>query len=85
MGCGQSCGRLGCRKRETTKSRNVITSEHNKSPYRDTAYIERANGRWEAWTYSETLKYRMSLPVGCDKAGAVHHLLVKKFDVVVVR
>lgn len=66
-------------------NRNVIRSNANKSQYRDTAYVERANNRWECWTYSEGLKYRMSLPIGCDKAQAVRHLTAKKFDVVIVR
>lgn len=66
-------------------SRNVLTSRQNTSQYRDTAYIERTNGRWEAWTYSEGLKYRMALPVGCDKSEAIRHLHARKFDVVVVK
>lgn len=26
----------------------------------DTVYRERANGRWEYWTYSDGLRYRIS-------------------------
>lgn len=67
-------------------NRNVIKSEANKSrEYRDTAYIERANGRWEAWTYSEGRRYRLALPTGCTKQGGIAHLTGRKFDVVVVR
>lgn len=66
-------------------NRNILRSAQNKSPYRDTAYIERANARWEAWTYSEGLKYRLALPLGCDKPEAIRHLHAKKYDVVVVK
>lgn len=66
-------------------NRNVLRSSQNKSAYRDDAYIERANGRWEAWTYSEGRRYRMSLPIGCDKPEAIRYLHSKKFDVVVVK
>lgn len=66
-------------------SRNVLMSRQNTSQYRDTAYIERANARWEAWTYSEGLRYRLPLPLGCDKPEAIRHLHAKKYDVVVVK
>lgn len=67
-------------------NRNVIRSEANKSrEYRDTAYIERANGRWEAWTYSEGRRYRLALPVGCSRQSGITHLTSKKYDVVVVK
>lgn len=65
--------------------RNVINSHQNKTEYRDTAYIERANGRWEAWAYSEGRRYRLALPAGCDKAQGVRALTSKKYDVVVVK
>lgn len=64
---------------------NILRSTQNKSQYRDEAYIERANARWECWTYSEGLKYRMALPVGCSKPEAIRFLHSKKFDVVVVK
>lgn len=66
-------------------NRNVIISEANKTEYRNTAYVERANARWEAWTYSEGRRYFLKLPTGCTKTGAISFLNGKKYDVVVVK
>ena len=61
-----------------------IRSERNRSADRDQAYIERANARWEAWTYSEGIKYRLGLPTGCTKSDAIGYLNNKHYDVIVV-
>lgn len=52
---------------------------------KDTAYLERANGRWEAWTYSEGRKYYLRLPGGGTRASAITYLERRHFNVVVVK
>ena len=50
----------------------------------DTAYVERANGRWEAWTYSDGVRVMIARHHG-DKRDVTRDLRAEGFEIVWVQ